>query len=111
MKTTVTLSSFRSAFALANRESNFSYEGLEVLFNDLQAYEDASGEELELDVIGLCCDYTEEHYKDIFNTYPISCDSEEPTEDEVKQAVYDYLSDHTSVCGETDEGNFVYAVF
>jgi hypothetical protein len=37
----------------------------------------------------------------VFNTYDISCDSEEPTEEEIKEAVMSYLYDNTSVIGET----------
>ena len=58
MKETVTLSTFRDAFR-AIRPNNFSYEGLEVLFDYLTEYEASSGEEMELDVIAICCDYTE----------------------------------------------------
>ncbi len=45
------------------RENNFSWEALSVLFDYLISFEDDTGEELELDVIALCCDYTE--YKSI----------------------------------------------
>ncbi len=57
MKSTVSLSDFRDAFQV--RKENFSYEGLEALFNYLESYEEDTGEEIELDVIALCCDYTE----------------------------------------------------
>jgi len=57
MKSTVTLSDFRDAFQI--RKENFTYEGLEALFNYLESYEDDTGEEIELDAIALCCDYTE----------------------------------------------------
>lgn len=41
----------------------FSYNGKRALFDYLEDYEEQTGEKIELDVIALCCDYTE--YKDI----------------------------------------------
>ena len=58
MKQTVNFTDFRDAFE-AIRPSNFTYEGLQALFEWLEEYEESTGEELELDVIALCCDYTE----------------------------------------------------
>jgi len=59
MKTTVGLSDFRRAFSDMGRENNFSWEGLAALFEYLEGIEEGTGEEMELDVIALCCDYTE----------------------------------------------------
>ena len=39
------------------RPTNFTYEGLQALFKYLEQYEDDTGEEIELDVIGLCCEF------------------------------------------------------
>mgnify|MGYP003134718906 FL=1 len=39
------------------RPTNFTYEGLQALFEYLEQYEDDTGEEIELDVIGLCCEF------------------------------------------------------
>ncbi len=61
MKTTITLSAFRDSFS--NRRDNFSYKGLKTLFDYLEEVEASTGEELKLDPIALCCEYTE--YKDI----------------------------------------------
>ncbi len=58
MKETITRSEFHSRFE-AIRPENFSYGGLEALFDYLESYEQDTGDEIELDVIGLCCDYTE----------------------------------------------------
>ena len=59
MKTTVTRHDFHDAFRRMGREDQFSYEGLNALFEYLEEYEESTGEELELDVIALCCDYAE----------------------------------------------------
>ncbi len=57
MKKTINLYDFRQEFINFNRTHHFSYEGLEALFNHLEEYE-----EYELDVVGLCVEFTE--YKD-----------------------------------------------
>lgn len=59
MKTTVSNYDFHRAFKDCNRADNFSAAGLDALFDYLEEYEQDTGEELELDVIALCCDFTE----------------------------------------------------
>ena len=56
---TINKSEFTSAFHRAGRGDQFSYEGLIALYDYLEDYEDSTGEQIELDVIALCCDYTE----------------------------------------------------
>ena len=69
MKQTVSLYDFERAFKDFDRD-NFSYDGLKALFEYLEEYEDDTGEELELDVIALCCDYTEyDSLKDFNDDY------------------------------------------
>ena len=91
MKTTVTFTNFIDAFQDRNRNDNFSYEGKRALFDYLEEYEDSTGEETELDVIALCCDYNEydswdelkENYSEYFAKYNV-------------QTLED-LQDHTTV--------------
>lgn len=59
MKTTVTVSDFHDAFRAYDRLDNFSYAGREALFEYLEEQEKDLGEEHELDVIALCCDFSE----------------------------------------------------
>lgn len=59
MKTTVNNYQFHRAFEEMNRTTNFSYAGLNALFDYLEQYEEDTGEEIELDVIAICCDFTE----------------------------------------------------
>jgi hypothetical protein len=42
------------------RPNNFSFKGLNALFEFLEDYEEDTGHPLELDVISLCCQYTED---------------------------------------------------
>ena len=53
---------FEDAFK-SIRPDNFSYEGLKALYDYFEQYEDDTGEQIELDVIGLCCEYVE--YEDL----------------------------------------------
>ena len=58
MKNTVSKSQFIDQFRLI-RPDNFSYEGLEALFDYLSNLEIDTGEEIEFDPIAFCCDFTE----------------------------------------------------
>lgn len=109
MKTTVTRYDFERAFADAGRKDQFSYEGLAVLFEYLEQLEQDTGEELELDVIALCCDYCEDTYEGIAKNYVIDLEGCE-SEQDVIEAIRDYLIDQGALCGETATG-FVYSTF
>lgn len=114
MKTTVSLYDFRREFEGGNRENNFSYEGLALLFDYFEDYEEQTGEEIELDVIAICCDYYEDTTESIARNYSIDLNDANPEdedyEDRCKEIVKDYLIDNTQLVGETDSG-FVYAAF
>lgn len=71
MKQTVTFYLFDNEFRGSSYEQNFSYEGRRALFEYLETYESDTGEELELDIVGLCCDFTEyEDIEEFKNDYP-----------------------------------------
>ena len=44
-------------------KNNFSYEGLSVLFDWLEEYEEGLEGDLEFDMVAICCDFSE--YKNI----------------------------------------------
>jgi hypothetical protein len=54
MKTAVTFSEFSDSFRDI-RPDNFSYRALRILFAYFEQYEEDTGEEIELDVIAICC--------------------------------------------------------
>lgn len=114
MKTTVSRYDFERTFVDAGRKDQFSYEGLNALFDYLEDYEEQTGEEIELDVIALCCDYSEETAEDIARNYSIDLshlDAEDDDyEDQCTEAVRDYLNENTQLVGETSTG-FVYLSF
>lgn len=106
MKTTVSLHQFRNDFR-AVRPDNFSYEGLEVLFDYLEEYEESTGSEIEFDVIALCCDYSEGTHEEIADDYGIDLDGADVYEDRHAR-VMEWLMERTTVCGETASGRIVY---
>ena len=59
---------FIDAFKKMGRENNFSYNGLVALYEYLEMLEDDLGQEIELDVIALCCEYTEYDNLEEFQT-------------------------------------------
>ena len=71
MKTTVSKTDFIDAFKKL-RPDNFSYDGLVALYDYLDDFEEDTDEEIELDVIAFCCDYTEyenlEEYKKSYSS-------------------------------------------
>jgi len=97
MKQSVNSYDFERAFVLAGRKDQFSYDGLRALFDYLEEYEDGTGEEIELDVIALCCDYCEyDSALECAKDYPFDID-EDLDEDEQEEAALEYLRDHTTV--------------
>lgn len=100
MKQTIGLSQFQNAFD-AIRPNNFSYEGLEQLFDYFESYETDTGEEIELDVIAICCEYQESTIEEISNSYDIELDPDDDTQVTFDK-VFAYLADNTSVIGHTD---------
>lgn len=111
MKQTVNLYNFRQAF-LDIRPDNFSYTGLETLYDYLTELEDDIGEEMELDVIAICCDYSEESATDIANNYDIDLSECEDNVDRF-EAVKDYLENEGFFVGETytDDDGEVHIIY
>jgi hypothetical protein len=107
MKTSINKYEFRDAFTRMGRQDNFSYEGLSILFDYFEEYEESTGEEIEFDVIAICCEFNEATPEEIAIDYAIDI------EDDGNQLnnVLDYLHDHTQVAGVTNEGNIIYAAF
>jgi hypothetical protein len=93
MFTTVTFSAFCDAFRAHARQDQFSYQGKRALFDFLEDYEDQTGEAVELDVVGLCCDYVEMSTAEVLDCYPVGLDVDD--EDDVDGAVTEWLSQAT----------------
>jgi hypothetical protein len=106
MKTTLSTYDFRDAFHKAGRGEQFSYEGLGFLHRYFEEIEEDTGEEIELDVIAICCDFAENDWSTIARDYGIDVEEGNEFDD-----VLNYLLDHTTIVGTTDDGNIVYQQF
>ena len=83
MKQTVSLYEFTNAFHGTQYENNFTYEGLKALYTYLDELEEETGEELELDIVALCCEYTEyESLEDFRERYSSDYETMEDIENE-----------------------------
>lgn len=89
-------SMFYSRFKDYNRHKQFSVEGLRALFTHFSDIADDSMNAIELDVIGLCCDYSEDSLEYVLNYYEL---------DSIEE-----LRDNTVVF-ELDNGNVLYEVY
>ena len=97
MKQTVNEYDFCHAFVLADRKYSFSYAARKALFAYLEEYEKETGTEIELDVIGICCDFAEyASALDAGNEYGFEPD-EEADEESQEAAALDWLRGRTKV--------------
>jgi len=87
---------FHDAFIKMDRKENFSYKARNALFEYLEDYEEQTGEQIELDVIALCCEYSEESIKEVLENYNLES--------------LDELKDNTQVIWHDDE-NVLYQVY
>jgi hypothetical protein len=111
MKTTVYRNEFHDYFIQAGRGEQFSYEGRNILFDWIEQLDADTGEETELDVIALCCEFSESTIEELIFDYGYMMD-----EDAIKDEDYirEFLNDKTILCGEYEaEGEtfFVYQQF
>ena len=112
MKQTINLYDFRLAFYKMGRKEQFSYDGLEILFDYIEEVEQDTGEEMELDVIALCCDYAESTIDELISEYDIDISDCDPGDEEaIAEFVEEYMDVNTSICGVTSDGSVVYAQF
>lgn len=99
MKQTITETMFHDAFRDYGRTDNFSYEARCALFEYLEQLEEDTGEELELDVIALCCDYSEMTLEEINQDYS--------QEFEDMDEAIERLQDYTTVIPVDDDSVIV----
>lgn len=66
MKKTINFTDFQDAFIKSDREDSFSFEALQYLFNYFEKLEEEMEQDMELDVIDICCTYEELTYKDFY---------------------------------------------
>ena len=107
MKEQVNFCDFTDRFRSHDRQDQFTYEGKKALFDYLEEIEEGCDTEIELDVIALCCEYSEyESAVACIDDCGYDCDyKEDQDDDEDAQEEYalDWLRDQTQVI-EHDKG-------
>jgi hypothetical protein len=115
MYQTVSFSMFVDAFRSMERYNQFAayyedgkpvgaYDALRVLFDYLEDCDD----NVELDVIALCCEFSHDTWSEIADQFGLACiNLRDMTQDECVDAIREYLEDRGVLVGETDCG-FVY---
>lgn len=103
MKITVnTFSQFFDEFLKCDRATQFSREGLRLLFDYFQEIEEQCPDvDVELDVIAICCEYCEMTPEQVCASYRTELD------DNLEL----FLGENTAYIGKTDAGDFVFAQF
>ena len=108
MKITVTESMFCEQFKRV-RPDNFSNAALEALLAHYEEMEQGSGEEMELDIVAICCDWTEyDSALEAAEAYGFKAKdaSDDERADMNERAALEFLTDETTVL-EVGEGNGV----
>lgn len=100
-----------------NRGDQFGYNGWKAIGEYLKELSDDIGQDVEVDIIGICCDYDmAESVEDFAEQYQEFMDSIDPEdwgdmdEDEKIEAIRDYLQERTSVV-ICEDGLIIWACF
>ena len=103
-------------FRECGRETHFSYEGFNALYDYLEEYSDEVGEDFKVDVIALCCDFTEySGWKELYENYSYSYNNESKTfeeleEDDELDDFKEWVQDRTTVIEVTDYKNNIVGI-
>lgn len=96
MKEEISFNRFYDSFEI--RRGNFSYGGLKALYDYLIELEGNTGKEIELDVIAICCDFSEyenikEYLENYSNTHEAKTEDEE--EEDFKERIEEEITNKT----------------
>ena len=100
MKKTISEGEFIDEFRNCNTyKESFSIEGLMALYDYLVEYEEGTGDEVELDVVALCCEYNEyESANEAAKQYNGAVEASKDFDDEDREAAaLAWLEDQTTV--------------
>jgi hypothetical protein len=93
----------------------FSKDGLKALFEYLSDFEENTGEQIKLDIISLCCDFSEykdlrEYLKDYGNQHE---ENQNEDNEDFKQRIEEEISEKTILIkfGEDLDGGFIIAQY
>ena len=96
---------FKQAFVDYGRSNQFSLDALEALFD----YYDSMDGNVELDVVGICCEWSELTWQECAMSYGIDLDHC-IDDDELAGDVLEYMLKHTTAT-ELPNGNILFVNF
>jgi hypothetical protein len=108
--TQITKYSFIDAFKQSSRKDQFSYEALEAIYEYLEDYSQDSGENVELDIVAICCEWSEMSWQDVAMSYGVDL-SQCTDDDERIGEVESFLCDNTQFQTLPDGESFVFVQF
>ena len=97
-------SQFRDQFHKVGRGTQFSYDGLGILYDWFEEIMP----DYELDVIAICCEFAESTPEQIVNDYDVHIDADN---DDIESQVIQHLVDEGVFIGRTFDGNIVFQQF
>jgi hypothetical protein len=105
---TLSFNQFARAFEEYGRDNQFSQDALRLIYDYLFELD----ENIELDVIGTCCDFVECYAEEAINYYGVEIDPEDYFDpEEVLEEVSRQLERNTTVLGVTDDEEAPTVVF
>jgi len=109
VQTITSATQFADMFKQSSRANQFSYEALEAIYDYLEDYSRDTGENVELDIVAICCEWYEMTWQEVAEQYKVDL-SDCTDDDERIKAVDEYLWENTMSIGLSD-GVFVFAAF
>lgn len=114
MKEYVSIYTFRDRFLQSDTYKNaFTYEGLTALYEYLEDLEQSTGEDIEFDMVALCCEYSEyDSAKEAAEAYNGAVEENKDFDDEDKEnAAIAWLENQTQVIPVGDTGRVIIQQF
>ena len=102
--------SFVRAFKESSRKDQFSREALESIFEYMEEYSNDTGENVEFDIVGICCEWAEMSWRDVAMSYGVDL-SQCTDDDERIGEVESFLWDNTQSLALPDGESFVFVQF
>lgn len=101
---------FFNVFRSLDRHNQFSTEALHCIFDWLE--EISEEQDIELDVIAICCDFSELELDEFIANYSVYIDDDDAEDDDAKaQAISDYLGDNGGYYRLLNNGCVLFQVF
>ena len=103
-------------FRKCGRENHFSYEGFNALYDYLDEYSDEINKPFEVNVIALCCDFTEYScWEELYKNYSYSYNNKSETFEELEENnelddFIEWVQDRTTVIEATDYKNNIVGI-